>query len=91
MVRPANLQDRAAARELLAKHFDQRTRRRVKYLWADGGYVGTLVVWARQMWRCRGGGGLSNARRGTPSKCCCGAGGGAHLWLVQPLSLPKPR
>ena len=63
MVRPANLQDRAAARELLAKHFDQRTRRRVKYLWADGGYVGTLVVWARQMWRCRGGGAVQRTAR----------------------------
>ena len=52
MVLPANIQDRDGARQLLAKHFGRRTRRRVKHIWADGGYTGTLVAWALQMWRC---------------------------------------
>lgn len=30
----------------------QPTRRRVKHIWADGGYAGALVVWALKLWRC---------------------------------------
>jgi len=52
LVLPANIQDRDGARQLLAKHFARRTRRRVKHLWADGGYAGTLVAWALEMWCC---------------------------------------
>jgi len=52
MVLPANIQDRDGARQLLEKHFGRRTRRRVKHLWADAGYAGTLIAWALQMWRC---------------------------------------
>ena len=52
LVLPANLQDREAARQLLAQHFGQSPRRRVKHIWADGGYTGALVAWARQRWRC---------------------------------------
>jgi putative transposase len=33
-------------------HFHQSPQRRVKPIWADGGYAGALVNWARQLWRC---------------------------------------
>lgn len=52
LVLPANIQDRNAARQLLAKFFGQKARRRVKHIWADGGYAGALVAWALQLWRC---------------------------------------
>lgn len=52
LVLPANVQDRDAARQLLAQFFGQKTRRRVQHLWADGGYAGALIGWARQLWRC---------------------------------------
>ena len=52
MVLPANIQDRDGAKQLLAAFFSQKTRRRVKHIWADGGYAGTLVAKARKLWRC---------------------------------------
>ena len=52
LVLPAHIQDRDAARQLLEKFFGQPSRRRVKHLWADGGYTGALVGWARKLWRC---------------------------------------
>jgi putative transposase len=52
MVLPANLQDREGAQSLLTAFLAQRTRRRVKHIWADGGYAGTLLDWAKRLWRC---------------------------------------
>lgn len=52
LVLPANIQDRDAARQLLARFYGPQRRRHVKYIWADGGYTGTLVDWAKEMWRC---------------------------------------
>jgi len=52
LVLPANIQDRDGARQLLRAFFGQTARRRVKHIWADGGYSGALVAWARQLWRC---------------------------------------
>jgi len=53
MVLPANLQDRDGARQLLKAFFTQSSpRRRVKHIWADGGYAGALLVWTRKLWRC---------------------------------------
>lgn len=52
MVLPANIQDRDGAKQLLAAFFSQKTRRRVKHIWADGGYAGTLLAVARKLWRC---------------------------------------
>ncbi len=52
LVLPANVQDRDAARQLLNQYYAQAPRRRVKHIWADGGYAGALVEWARQNWRC---------------------------------------
>jgi putative transposase len=52
MVLPANIQDRDGARQLLASFFHQSPRRRVKHIWADGGYAGTLIQWAKTLWRC---------------------------------------
>ena len=52
MVLPANIQDRDEAKQLLAAFFSQKTRRRVKHIWADGGYTGTLLERARKLWRC---------------------------------------
>jgi putative transposase len=52
MVLPANFQDRDGARQLLSAFFTQAPRRRVKHIWADGGYAGTLLEWSRKLWRC---------------------------------------
>jgi len=52
LVLPANIQDRDAARQLLAQYYAQAPRRRVQHVWADGGYAGALVAWARECWRC---------------------------------------
>jgi len=52
LVLPANIQDRDGARQLLAQYFGRRTRRRIRHIWADGGYAGTLVAWAQRVWRC---------------------------------------
>lgn len=52
MVLPANIQDRDGANQLLAAFFSQKTRRRLKHIWADGGYAGTLLERARKLWRC---------------------------------------
>jgi putative transposase len=52
MVLPAHIQDRDGARQLLTAFFGQPTRRRVKHIWADGGYAGTLIQWAKALWRC---------------------------------------
>ena len=52
MVLPANIQDRDGARQLLGAFFVQSARRRVKHIWADGGYAGTLLAWSRKVWRC---------------------------------------
>ena len=43
MVLPANIQDRDGAKQLLAAFFRQKTHRRVKHIWADGGYAGALL------------------------------------------------
>jgi putative transposase len=50
MVLPANIQDRDAARPLLAKVFG--TYASLRCLWADGGYAGTLVDWVQRVSRC---------------------------------------
>ena len=52
LVLPANLQDRAGAKQLLAAFFAQAPHRRVKHIWADGGYAGALLEWSRKRWRC---------------------------------------
>jgi putative transposase len=52
VVLPANIQDRDGAKQLLTAHFNQKTRRRVKHIWADGGYAGALLDWCRELFRC---------------------------------------
>ena len=52
LVLPAHIQDRDAARQLLARFFTANPRRGIKHLWADGGYAGGLVAWARALYRC---------------------------------------
>ena len=52
LVLPANIQDRDGARQLLGKFFGRNSRRRIKHIWADGGYAGALVDWAFKLWRC---------------------------------------
>jgi putative transposase len=52
LVLPANIQDRDGAKQLLAAFFSQKSRRRVKHIWADGGYAGALLEQARKLWRC---------------------------------------
>jgi putative transposase len=52
MVLPANIQDRDGAKHLLDAFFGQAGPRRVKHIWADGGYAGALLDWAWKCWRC---------------------------------------
>jgi putative transposase len=52
MVLPANIQDRDGGKQLLAAFFSQVTPRRIKHIWADGGYAGALLAWARKCWHC---------------------------------------
>jgi len=52
LVLPANIQDRDGAKQLLTGFFGQSRRKRVKHIWADGGYAGALVDWVRQLWHC---------------------------------------
>lgn len=53
LVLPANIQDRDGAKQLLSAFFSQCTsRRRVRHIWADGGYAGALLEWSRKLWRC---------------------------------------
>lgn len=52
MVLPAHIQDRDGARQLLASYFGASPRRRVQQIWADGGYAGPLIQWAKTLWRC---------------------------------------
>ena len=51
-VLPANIQDRDGAKQLLAAFFAKSPRRRVKHIWADGGYSGSLLDYAKELWRC---------------------------------------
>ena len=52
MVLPANIQDRDGAKQLLAAFFAKSPRRPIKHIWADGGYAGALLDYARKLWRC---------------------------------------
>jgi putative transposase len=52
LVLPANIQDRDAARQLLAMFFRPKSGRCLKHIWADGGYAGVLIAWARDLWHC---------------------------------------
>ena len=52
MVLPANIQDRDGGKQLLAAFLSQVTPSRIKHIWADGGYAGTLLAWARKWWHC---------------------------------------
>lgn len=53
MVLPAHIQDRDGARRLLSAFFGRAPLRgRVKHIWADGGYTGTLLEWCRRCWSC---------------------------------------
>jgi hypothetical protein len=51
LVLSANIQE-TEPRQRLTAFLGQSTRRRVKHIWADGGYAGALVAWARRLWRC---------------------------------------
>jgi putative transposase len=52
-VLPANIQDRAAARQLIGSFQEGCSpRRRLRHIWADGGYAGALVEWSRRVARC---------------------------------------
>lgn len=52
MVLPASIQDRDGAKELLSSFFGTSRPPRVKHIWADGGYAGALIQWAKSLWRC---------------------------------------
>ena len=55
IVHAASLQDRDGARLVLAKLGEKRKGRRLfprlKLIWADGGYAGQLIDWARHLGR----------------------------------------
>lgn len=72
LVLPANIQDRDAARPLLAQYYAQAPRRRVNHIWADGGYAGALVGGHASAGAAPSK--LSNAPKRTTSKYCRAAG-----------------
>jgi len=45
-------QDRDGGKQLLSAFFRQKTRRKVKHIWADGAYMGNLLEHVRTVWRC---------------------------------------
>jgi putative transposase len=47
MITPASMQDRDAARPLIRKLVDLFGR--LQIIWADGGYLGALVAWVKQL------------------------------------------
>ena len=49
VVHAANIQDRDGAKLVLAKLVGHSSR--LKLIWADGGYAGQLIDWARRMGR----------------------------------------
>ena len=55
VVHAANLQDRDGAKLVLAKLSEKRKGRRLfprlKLIWADGGYAGQLIDWAKHLGR----------------------------------------
>jgi len=55
VVHAANLQDRDGAKLVLAKLNEKRKGRRLfprlKLIWADGGYAGQLIDWAKHLGR----------------------------------------
>lgn len=55
VVHAANLQDRDGAKLVLAKLNEKRKGRklfpRLKLIWADGGYAGKLIGWAKHLGR----------------------------------------
>jgi putative transposase len=55
VVHAANIQDRDGAKRVLdklnGKHKGKRLFPRLKLIWADGGYAGQLVPWARTLAR----------------------------------------
>lgn len=53
MVLPAHIQDRDAARQLIGAFLAVCSPgRRVRHIWADGGYAGGLLEWGRTVMRC---------------------------------------
>lgn len=48
LVTMASVQDRDGARPLLARL--HQIHHRISYIWADGGYAGKLVTWAKEKW-----------------------------------------
>jgi putative transposase len=52
LVLPAHIQDRDGGRQLINDFFKRPFARRVKHVWADGGYTGALVSWVLQRWAC---------------------------------------
>ncbi len=53
LVLPAHIQDRDGAKQLLTEFYGRSVQRRVKHIWANGGFAGVLVGWARQLWHCK--------------------------------------
>jgi putative transposase len=47
VVHPADVQDRVGARQVFQR-VTKRQLPRVRRVWADGGYTGTLVTWVRK-------------------------------------------
>ncbi|MER5268368.1 IS5 family transposase [Actinosynnema sp. NPDC002837] len=81
LVTPASTQDRVAARSLL-RRMRATAGGRVALVWADGGYTGTLLDWARKpsawWWRS------SNAPICRTSPCCPGGGWWSGRWPGSP-------
>jgi hypothetical protein len=78
VVHAANIQDRDGAKLVLAKLLGRFPR--LQLIWADGGYAGQLVEWARTFggWLPRHGRGVR--RTATSSRYCRGDGWWSAPW-----------
>lgn len=74
VVHPADVQDRDGARLVLEKL--RRGFRRLKLIWADGGYAGELVAWAKRVGKWT----LAIVRRNPDTK---GFEVLPHRWIVE--------
>lgn len=50
VIHAANIQDRAGAKQVLEKAYANRSlRATLEVVWADGGYLGSLVAWTKEV------------------------------------------
>jgi transposase len=87
LITPASVQDRDGARPLLFNL--KRARGRVRHAWADAGYTGKLLPWAKK-WLKLDVEVVNRPRAPTPSRCCPAAGWSSAPWPGSPATAAAP-